>query len=51
VKSIDPFDFKNEFRQMANGKLNASSDNLKMIGKADLLDTVHKALMNQSTAI
>lgn len=48
---MDPFDFKNEFRQMANNKLNDStSTNPNKVEKTDLLDTVHRALESQSNA-
>ena len=46
VKSIDTFDFKNAFRQMADDKLNNSTDDVR-VDKKDLLKSVHQTLKDQ----
>ena len=40
VNSLDPYDFKNEFKKMSNKKLNDSSGDIK-VEKSDLLQSVH----------
>ena len=44
VKVVDPFDFKQEFKALADTKLHQNEDDIK-IEKEELLNSVHQSLV------
>ena len=50
VRNMDPFDFKEEFKQMVDSKLHDTVEEVQ-VGKPDLLNTLHQSLRNNSHSV